>query len=84
MHSNMPCLSKSHDKNELRYAITILDSLVKERYEDQVDYMFGAASSNQNTCFILFFLSQAVALYLLGEYKDARVSYTNIILHLEV
>jgi len=38
------CLSKSLDKSELRYAITILDSLVKEGYEHQVDCMFGAVS----------------------------------------
>lgn len=53
------CLGKSNDKSELRYAITILDSLVKEGYEHQIDCMFGAAT----------------ALYLLADFKDARVSF---------
>mmetsp|Transcript_23397 Transcript_23397/g.31023 ORF Transcript_23397/g.31023 Transcript_23397/m.31023 type:complete len:128 (+) Transcript_23397:147-530(+) len=52
------CLSKSDSESELRYAITILDSLVKEGYEHQVDCMYGAAT----------------ALYLLGDYKSSRVS----------
>ena len=52
------CLSKSTERSELRYSITILDGLVKEGYEHQVDCMYGAA----------------VALYLLGEYDKARVS----------
>mmetsp|Transcript_18562 Transcript_18562/g.26868 ORF Transcript_18562/g.26868 Transcript_18562/m.26868 type:complete len:163 (+) Transcript_18562:211-699(+) len=50
------CLSKSDSESELRYAITILDSLVKEGYEHQVDCMYGAAT----------------ALYLLGDYKSSR------------
>jgi len=53
------CLCKSkHCGNELRYAIKILDSLLQEGYDHQVDCMFGCAT----------------ALYLLGEYKQARVS----------
>ena len=54
------CLSKSTERSELRYAVTILDGLVKEGYEHQVDCMYGAAC----------------ALYLLGEYDKARVSTT--------
>eukprot|EP00591_Stephanopyxis_turris_P000554 CAMPEP_0195507618 /NCGR_PEP_ID=MMETSP0794_2-20130614/1037_1 /TAXON_ID=515487 /ORGANISM="Stephanopyxis turris, Strain CCMP 815" /LENGTH=161 /DNA_ID=CAMNT_0040634361 /DNA_START=88 /DNA_END=573 /DNA_ORIENTATION=+ len=50
------CLSKSTEKSELQYAITILDSLVKEGYDHQIDCMFGSAT----------------ALYLLGEYNEAR------------
>uniref|UniRef100_A0A7S2YE06 Mitochondrial fission 1 protein n=1 Tax=Entomoneis paludosa TaxID=265537 RepID=A0A7S2YE06_9STRA len=49
-------LSKSAEKSELRYAVTILDGLVKEGYEFQVDCMYGAAT----------------ALYLLGDYDEAR------------
>lgn len=52
------CLSKSSQDSELKYAIKILDSLVKEGYEHQLDCMYGAAT----------------ALYLLRRYKDARVS----------
>ena len=51
------CLSKSSERSELRYAVTILDGLVKEGYEHQVDCMYGAAC----------------ALYLLEEYDKARV-----------
>jgi hypothetical protein len=51
------CLSKSSERSELRYAVTILDGLVKEGYEHQVDSMLGAA----------------YALYLLEEYDKARV-----------
>ena len=54
------CLSKSTHKTELRYAVTILDGLVKEGYEHQIDCMYGSAC----------------ALYLLGEYEQARVSYS--------
>lgn len=52
------CLSKSTEPSELRYAVSILDGLVKEGYEHQVDCMYGAAC----------------ALYLLGEFDNARVS----------
>lgn len=52
------CLSKSTEPSELRYAVSILDGLVKEGYEHQIDCMYGAAC----------------ALYLLGEYDRARVS----------
>lgn len=51
-------LSKSAEPSELRYAVTILDGMVSEGYEHQLDCMYGAAT----------------ALYLLGEYDDARVS----------
>ena len=51
------CLSKSKERSELRYAVTILDGLVKEGYEHQVDCMYGSAT----------------ALYLLEEYDQARV-----------
>mmetsp|Transcript_21419 Transcript_21419/g.46700 ORF Transcript_21419/g.46700 Transcript_21419/m.46700 type:complete len:163 (+) Transcript_21419:80-568(+) len=50
------CLSKSRQESELRYAVTILDSLVKEGYEHQIDCMVGAAT----------------ALYILGEYDEGR------------
>jgi hypothetical protein len=50
-------LSKSAEPSELRYAVTILDGLVSEGYEHQVDCMYGAAT----------------ALYLLGDYEEARV-----------
>ena len=53
------CLSKSSQDSELKYAIKILDSLVKEGYDYQLDCMYGAAT----------------ALYLLREYKEARVSF---------
>mmetsp|Transcript_21783 Transcript_21783/g.25939 ORF Transcript_21783/g.25939 Transcript_21783/m.25939 type:complete len:164 (+) Transcript_21783:50-541(+) len=49
-------LSKSDNEAELKYAVTILDGLVKEGYEHQVDCMFGAAT----------------ALYLLGEFEEGR------------
>jgi len=52
-------LSKSDNEAELKYAVTILDGLVKEGYEHQVDCMFGAAT----------------ALYLLGEFEEGRVSF---------
>ncbi len=52
------CLSKSTEPSELRYAVSILDGLVKEGYEHQVDCMYGAAC----------------ALYLLGEFEKSRVS----------
>jgi fission 1 protein len=51
------CLSKSTEPSELRYAVTILDGLVKDGYEHQVDCMYGASC----------------ALYLLGDYDKARV-----------
>ena len=51
-------LSKSTEPSELRYAVSILDGLVREGFEHQVDCMYGAAT----------------ALYLLGEYSEARVS----------
>ena len=50
-------LSKSSEPSELRYAVTILDGLVNEGYEHQVDCSYGAAT----------------ALYLLGDYEQARV-----------
>jgi hypothetical protein len=50
-------LSKSSEPSELRYAVTILDGLVADGYEHQVDCMYGAAT----------------ALYLLGDYQEARV-----------
>ena len=50
-------LAKSDDPKELRYAVDILDGLVKEDYDHQVDCMYGAAT----------------ALYLLEDYEGARV-----------
>lgn len=50
------CLSKSSERSELRYAISILDGLVKEGYEHQMDCMYGSAC----------------AFYLLGEFDKAR------------
>lgn len=49
-------LAKSTDAKELKYAVDILDGLVKEGYEHQVDCMYGAAT----------------ALYLLQDYEEAR------------
>eukprot|EP00568_Trieres_chinensis_P003421 CAMPEP_0183300094 /NCGR_PEP_ID=MMETSP0160_2-20130417/6628_1 /TAXON_ID=2839 ORGANISM="Odontella Sinensis, Strain Grunow 1884" /NCGR_SAMPLE_ID=MMETSP0160_2 /ASSEMBLY_ACC=CAM_ASM_000250 /LENGTH=163 /DNA_ID=CAMNT_0025462453 /DNA_START=94 /DNA_END=585 /DNA_ORIENTATION=- len=49
-------LSKSRQESELRYAVSILDSLVKEGYDHQIDCMYGSAT----------------ALYLLGDFKEAR------------
>ena len=51
-------LAKSSDPKELKYAVDILEGLVKEGYEYDVDCMYGAAT----------------ALYLLEEYEAARVS----------
>jgi ferredoxin len=56
------CLSKSTEPSELRYAVSILDGLVKEGYEHQIDCMYGASC----------------ALYLLGEYDKARVSVPGV------
>ncbi len=53
------CLSKSSERSELRYAVQILDGLVKEGYEHQVDCMYGSAC----------------ALYLLKEYEKSRVGF---------
>ena len=50
------CLSKSRQESELRYAVTILDSLVKEGYEHQIDCMIGSAT----------------ALYLLGDFEEGQ------------
>ena len=49
-------LSKSSEPSELRYSVRILDGLVQEGFEHQVDCMYGAAT----------------ALYLLGDYSEAR------------
>ena len=49
-------LSKSKNPEELRYAISMLDSLIKNGYQHQVDCMYGSA----------------VAHYLLGEYETSR------------
>jgi len=49
-------LSKSRDKSELEYSISMLNSLVKNGYEHQADCMFGSATAH----------------YLLGEYDEAR------------
>ena len=49
-------LSKSRQESELRYAVTILDSLVKEGYEHELDCMIGAAT----------------ALYILSDFEEAR------------
>ena len=49
-------LSRSCEKSELQYSISMLDSLVKNGYEHQVDCMFGSATAH----------------YLLGEYEEAR------------
>jgi len=51
-------LSKSPEASELRYAVNMLDGLVVEGFEHQIDCMFGAAT----------------ALYLLGDFEEARVS----------
>jgi fission 1 protein len=49
-------LSKSSEPSELRYAVSMLDGLVAEGFEHQTDCMYGAAT----------------ALYLLGDYEEAR------------
>lgn len=54
-------LSKSNEASELRYSIGLLDSLVVNGFEHQLDCMYGSA----------------IALYLLHEYEEARVSYYN-------
>jgi len=53
-------LSKSSEKSELRYAVTILDGLVQEGYEHQIDCIYAVAT----------------ALYLLGDYEASRVSHS--------
>jgi hypothetical protein len=50
-------LSRSTQASELRYAVSMLDCLVKDGYKHQVDCMYGSAT----------------ALYLLGDFKEARV-----------
>ena len=57
-------LSRSPHASELRYAVSMLDSLVSNGYEHQVDCMYGAAT----------------ALYLLGEYEEARVRWVSFLL----
>ena len=49
-------LSKSQNVLELHYAITMLDSLIKNGYEHQIDCMIGSATAS----------------YLLGEYDKCR------------
>ena len=60
-------LSKSNEPSELRYAVNMLDGLVADGFEHQVDCLYGAAT----------------ALYLLGDYEEARVS-DNVGAHLLV
>lgn len=50
-------LSKSKEPSELRYAVNLLDGLIIDGFEHQIDCMIGAAT----------------ALYLLGDYQEARV-----------
>eukprot|EP00934_Nitzschia_sp_Nitz4_P002271 Nitzschia sp. Nitz4//scaffold182_size44100//18835//19405//NITZ4_007253-RA/size44100-snap-gene-0.7-mRNA-1//-1//CDS//3329539562//2271//frame0 len=57
------CLSKSTEPSELRYAISILDGLIKEGYEHQIDCMYGSAC----------------ALYLLGQYDQSRLRCEQIL-----
>lgn len=56
-------LSKSSEPSELRYAVNLLDGLIIDGFEHQVDCMYGAAT----------------ALYLLGDYEEARVSTTSML-----
>jgi fission 1 protein len=49
-------LSKSRETSELRYAVSLLDGLVSSGFEHQMDCMYGAAT----------------ALYLLGDFEEAR------------
>jgi fission 1 protein len=55
-------LARSDQATELRYAVGILDGLVKEGYDHQMDCMYGSA----------------MAFYLLGDYDQARVSRGNL------
>jgi hypothetical protein len=55
-------LSRSTEPSELRYAVSILDGLVTEGFDHQVDCMYGSAT----------------ALYLLGDYGEARVRIGSI------
>ena len=63
-------LSKSNNESELRYAITILDGLLKEGYEHQIDCMYGSAT----------------AYYLLKDYEESRVrlSMHRVIIYLRM
>ena len=56
-------LSKSNQATELRYAVTILDGLVKEGYVHEMDCWYAAAT----------------ALYLLGDYDEARFRCENML-----
>ena len=50
------CLTRSKSADERRYAVTILDNLIKEGYEHQIDCIYGSA----------------IASYLNKKYDDAR------------
>ena len=50
-------LSRSQQASELRYAVSMLDGLVADGYQHQVDCLVGAAT----------------ALYMLGDFDEARV-----------
>lgn len=50
-------LSKSLQPSELKYSISMLNSLIKDGYQHQVDCMYGTATAH----------------YLLGEYDVARL-----------
>jgi mitochondrial fission 1 protein len=56
-------LSKSTEKSELRYSVTILDGLVAEGYGFEIDCMYAAAT----------------ALYLLGDYEESRARCESIL-----
>lgn len=57
------CLTKSKSADERRYAITILDNLIKEGYEHQLDCIYGSA----------------IASYLNKKYDDARKKCESIL-----
>mmetsp|Transcript_26595 Transcript_26595/g.32224 ORF Transcript_26595/g.32224 Transcript_26595/m.32224 type:complete len:161 (-) Transcript_26595:247-729(-) len=57
------CMSQSSERSELAYALKILDGLITNGYEHQIDCMYGGAT----------------ALYLLGEYDQARTRCESIL-----
>jgi mitochondrial fission 1 protein len=62
-------LSKSNEPSELRYAINMLDTLIIDgKFAHQIDCMYGAAT----------------AMYLLGDYDEARVRGSTIVYYMYI